>query len=132
MVRGLPFLLCLVAVACAPRELRVTMNDDNNSGQEGFAVLTDRGAGMTVYVQTTAPLFVKEQVAHIHPGNCGELDAPRVELTKLTAADGGTARSTTEVAGFGFKDLATGDWAINVHDARDSSIYVSCGQLPRP
>lgn len=132
MLRGLPFLLCLLAVACAPRELRVTMNDDNNSGQEGFAVLTDRGGGMTVYVETTPPLFVKDQVAHIHPGNCGELGAPRVDLTKLAAADGGTSSSTTEVVGFGFKDLATGEWAINVHDARDGTIYVSCGQIPTP
>lgn len=132
MLRGLP-LLCLLAVACAPRELRVTMNDDNNSGQAGFAVLTERPGGFTAYVETTPPIFVGEQLAHIHPGTCGELDAPRVDLARLKeAGDGGIASSTTEVVGFTFKDLETGDWAINVHDARDKSIYVSCGQIPRP
>ena len=31
-----------------------------------------------------------------------------------------------------FTDLATGEWIINVHDARDTGIYVSCGEIPKP
>ena len=70
-------LSCLLLVvtsasACGPRELKVTMNSDNNSGQTGFAVLTDRGGKkMTVTVETSAPDYVDApQNAHIHEGNC--------------------------------------------------------------
>jgi len=41
---ALCFTLLMLGSAAGERELRVTMNADNNSGQSGFAVLIDRGA----------------------------------------------------------------------------------------
>jgi len=67
-------LLLVVTSACGPRQLNVTMNPDNNSGQSGFAVITDRGSkGITVTVETNAPDVEGLQPAHIHMGNCGEV-----------------------------------------------------------
>lgn len=135
MRRSVCFLLLLVMPACGPRELRVTMNSDNNSGQTGFAVLLDRGAkGMTVTVETSSPDFEAPQNAHIHEGNCGEVGVIRAGLNKLEALPGkpGRVGSTTEVGTVTFAMLGTGEWIINAHDARDNGVYVSCGELPAP
>lgn len=129
-------LLVMATAACGPRELRVTMNSDNNSGQTGFAVLIDRGnKGMTVTVETSAPDFdEKPQNAHIHEGDCGEVGVIRAALTPLDKLPARPDRyaSTTEVGGVNFALLSTGQWIINVHDGRDNGIYVSCGEIPNP
>ena len=129
-------LVVISASACGPRELKVTMNSDNNSGQTGFAVLTDLGGKkMTVTVETSAPDFTDlPQNAHIHEGNCGEVGAIHAPLTPLAplADKPGRFGSTKTVETLGFTDLATGSWIINVHDARDGLIYVSCGEIPAP
>ncbi|MFZ5445042.1 MAG: hypothetical protein ACOZQL_33940 [Myxococcota bacterium] len=123
--------------ACGPRELRVTMNSDNNSGQVGFAVITDRGArGFTVLVDTTRPELDQAQQAHIHPGSCGELGAIRAHLNPLAAEGCAEGRfcSSTEVKAevMKFTDFEADSWVINVHDARDLRLYVSCGEIPQP
>lgn len=129
-------LLVMATTACGPRELRVTMNSDNNSGQTGFAILVDRGAkGITVTVETSAPDFnEKPQNAHIHEGDCGEVGVIRAALDPLIALPSKPGRfgSITEVGGVTFPMLATGQWIINVHDARDNGVYVSCGEIPQP
>ena len=142
MPRRLSLLLCLAALACGPRQLHVTLSADNNSGQSGTATLTDDGKTMTIVVETVEPLYQDaEQFAHIHPGTCGELGPPHVNLTKLAALPNkpgfwGSTTSLTQTrdggVNFGFKELSTGDWAINVHDARENSVYVTCGEIPKP
>ncbi len=127
--------LVIVGTACGPREIHVTMNSDNNSGQSGFAVITDRGAkGVTVYVETSAPEFVAKQNAHFHNGDCGEVGMKRGTLEGLVALANKTERagSTTELGSISFAILATDSLIINVHDARDEGVYVSCGEVPRP
>ena len=132
----LPCLLLVVTAACGPRELRVTMNSDNNSGQTGFAVITDRGAkAITVTVETSTPDYQAPQNAHIHKGNCGEVGEKVGYLLPLDSlADrpdryGSTTKDLTTVT---FAMLSAGEWIINVHDARDNGVYVSCGEIPRP
>jgi hypothetical protein len=142
MPRALPPLLCLLVLACGPRQLRVTLSADNNSGQSGTATLTDDGKTMTVVVETVAPLYQDaEQFAHIHPGTCGELGPAYVNLTKLgaLATKPGAWGSTTTLTqvrdggpNFGFDELSTGEWAINIHDAREFGVYVTCGEIPKP
>ncbi len=137
-------LLLVTSASCGPRELRVTMNSDNNSGQTGFAVITDRGGNRyTVTVETSSPDFTGTQFAHIHEGNCGELGKIRVHLDDLAELDGKPGRfgSTTEVPRTTdpldadppkFDSFKVGEWVINAHDARDFGVYVSCGEIPRP
>lgn len=128
-------LAAVVVGGCGPKELRVTMNPDNNSGQAGFALLLDRGAGgITVTVETSAPDFASPQQAHVHQGNCGEVGEIAAGLQPLSPLEGkpGRSGSTTEVTNLSFSSFAAGDWLINVHDARDKGVYVSCGEVPRP
>jgi len=127
--------LLLACAACGPRQLQVTMNSDNNSGQSGFATLLDRGSkGMTVTVETSAPDFADMgQVAHIHEGSCGEVGAIKAPLLSLSAlADKTRFGSTTEVSDVTFEMIKKGSWLINVHDSRDRTVYVSCGEIPAP
>jgi hypothetical protein len=127
-----------LAAGCAPREIKVTMNSDNNSGQKGFAVITDKGKSITVEVETSAPDFEGAQNVHIHKGNCGEVEevyAPLLNLQKLEDKPGRVGSTSTDVLkkdGSGlvqFDEFEKGEWLINVHDARDNLIYVSCGEF---
>lgn len=136
---ALCFVFLIAASGCGPRERKVTMNSDNNSGQSGFAVLTDVGGSMTVRVETNTPEFVERtQNMHIHTGNCGEVDpivAPLNNPESLEDKPGRVGSTTTEVVRIGggpllqFEELLEGEWLINIHDARDKDIYVSCGEL---
>jgi hypothetical protein len=126
------WLLLPLLAACGPNEVRVTMNPDNNSGQSGFAVLTQAGPKkLVVVIETSAPDFSSEQRAHIHVGTCGEIGEIRAGLTNLKelADKPGRFGSTTTVESLGLDDLSTGEWAINVHDARDNAVYTSCGEI---
>jgi hypothetical protein len=133
---ALCFVLALAA-GCAPREVRVTMNSDNNSGQKGFAVITDMGKSVTVVVETSAPDFTGPQNVHIHKGNCGEVEgvyADLLNLTELADKPGRVGSTSTEVRKrpeglLQFEELEEGEWLINVHDARDGLLYVSCGEF---
>lgn len=123
--------VCALA-ACGPRDVRVTMNPDNNSGQSGFAVLTETGPKkLRVVVETSAPDFSMEQKAHIHRGTCGEIGEIRAGLLNLKPLEGKPGRygSTTNIDGLDLDELSVGDWAINVHDARDNALYTSCGEI---
>ncbi len=128
-------LLLLVATGCGPTVMKITMNADNNSGQKGFAEITDRGAkGISVTVETNTPEYTEvPQNAHIHTGNCGEVGEIVSGLTPLEALKEKPGRygSTTELATL-LATFKTGEWLINVHDPRDKLIYVSCGEIPRP
>lgn len=134
-------LALLMTTGCGPKVMKVTMLSDNNSGQTGFAELTDRGAkGITVMVETSAPDYrtanpdEEKQKAHIHRGNCGEVGEKVGFLNDLTALPGKPDRfgSTTELTTPTFAMFGSEEWIINVHDARDSGIYTSCGEIPRP
>lgn len=119
-----------VLMGCGPRAERIVMNAENNSGQSGFAVLTELGgARVRVELDIAPSNDPREQIAHIHQGRCGEIGVIDAQLTNL-ALDATTKRftSTTEVSRT-LMTLLNGSYAINVHDARDFSLYVSCGQI---
>ena len=59
------------------------MNADNNSGQKGFAVITDMGDSVTVVVETNEPDVAGSQLIHIHKGNCGEVEGIYADLLSL-------------------------------------------------
>ena len=141
-------LLCAVAgLACAPAQVTVVMNAQNNSGQSGIATLTDLGGTTRVVVLIRRSEFGESQPIHLHTGRCGEIGprtsmSPRgttVGLPELVPAhpstmpgvpqtDGGFAATSADVD-FSLKELTTGDWVINVHDKQDFSLYVSCGNI---
>ena len=91
--------------------------------------------------------FGEKQPVHLHNGRCGEI-GPRVEMsvraktiglpsiqpadsssmTGVPRTDGGFGASAAEVD-LTMKEITNGDWVINVHDALDFSLYVSCGNI---
>lgn len=127
-------LALLLASACGPSELRVTMNSDNNSGQVGFAVIERLGdRGLRVTVETTVPSTgTAKQSAHIHKDNCGEIGDVVVGLNALESLGNMRFGSTTETEVLTFDDLKQGNYCINAHDATDPTVYVSCGEIPKP
>ncbi len=137
----------LFFAACAPQQVTVVMNAQNNSGQSGTATLTDLGGTTRVVILIRRSEFEEPQPTHLHNGRCGEI-GPRQDkspkggtiglgsvlladpksMDGVPATDGGFGASSTDVE-MSLKELTTGDWVINVHDAQDFSLYVSCGNI---
>lgn len=119
-------IVTLLALAgCGPRTLAVDMNEDNDSGQEGTAVLTEQGDGrIEVVLNLSKGNATGPQSGHIHSGRCGQLGPARFPLTD--AVDG---QSTSVVQGTTIAELLAEPHAINIHSAADTSVYVSCGDI---
>lgn len=132
---GLLFMVALLALgmslaggtyAQGQKVVRITLIDQNGSGEDGSAQLTDLGDG-TVRVELimmNAPEGAV-QPAHIHKGSCTTLDpSPAFPLTSVTGGKSTTVVTTTLAA------LTKEKYAINVHEsATNPARYVSCGNL---
>jgi Cu/Zn superoxide dismutase len=104
---------------------KVTISAVHNSGQSGSAMLVQKGNDVLVTVTMQGiPAGVSEPT-HIHAGTCGNLTpAPKYPLTN--SKDG---TSTTTLAGVKLSSLLGGKYAINVHNSKNLSIYVACGNI---
>jgi hypothetical protein len=115
------------SVAAQGKVVRITLIDENGSGEDGSAQLTDMGDGTTKVelIMLNAPEGA-EQPAHIHKGTCTTLDpSPAFPLETVKEGKSTTIVKTT------LADLTKEKYAINVHkSAAEASIYVSCGNLP--
>lgn len=131
MPRALVLTCVVVGSACGPSVVRVPMTAENNSGQSGFALLTPlSGATTRVELELSPGNDPRPQAAHVHEGRCGEIGPIKAPLMDLVAtpAKGGRFSSSTDI-NVGVAELLRGTFAINVHDARDFSLYVACGEL---
>jgi hypothetical protein len=124
-------LTVLLLLACGPRQLQVTMNPDNNSGQAGSATLTEAGTGKTRVVVSIGKSDVPDaEPAHIHFGHCGMIGDKKSALVSLLPDQKDPSLfSSDSTVNFDFSELTTGAYALNVHDSRDITLYVSCGDL---
>jgi hypothetical protein len=128
-------LVALTALALIParpssaqaKVVRITLIDENGSGEDGSAQLTDQGDGTTKVelLMLNAPEGAV-QPAHIHKGSCANLDpAPAYPLNNI---EEGKSTTVVKVA---LTELTAQKYAINVHkSATEANIYVSCGNLP--
>lgn len=110
----------------APLEtLTIQMVDQNGSGQNGTATLTEE-AGKTrvrIELQGAPP---GPQPVHIHQGTCANLGAVFKPLTNL---EGGKSDTTVDIS---LADLVAGTYSINAHKSQgEAKVYVSCGQIAR-
>jgi Cu/Zn superoxide dismutase len=104
--------------------LTIPLNEENDSGQSGFATLTARD-GNTEVVISLSEGTMESSAVHIHSGQCGPNLGDVVHpLTNIT--DG---TSTTLLEGVSLDSLVMGDFAINAHNADDPSIYTACGNI---
>jgi hypothetical protein len=118
-------------VACGAQSERIVMKAENNSGQSGFAVVTALSRTSTrIEIDIAASNDLRPQPAHVHEGRCGEIGSIRAGLAPLapTPETPGRFVSTTDVP-LGLEQLRAAPFAINVHDVRDLSLYISCGDL---
>jgi plastocyanin len=105
--------------------LTINLEEENDSGQSGFALLTPRGEDTEVWLTLTEGQMESSAV-HIHNGQCGpDLGGVVHPLTNIENGASGTLVEDVTVA-----SLLTGGFAINSHNAQDSSIYTACGNLP--
>lgn len=131
MARLILVVVVSLCAACGPMAHRVVMSAENNSGQSGFALLTPlSGARTRVELDVLPGNDPRKIAAHVHDGRCGEIGAIKAGLTDLeaNAAPNGHFTSTTEIS-LALDAMLKGTFAINLHDARDFSLYVSCGEI---
>jgi CHRD domain len=108
----------------ATNEVKIAMQAQNGSGEEGSATLTQDGADVKVVISLkNAPATA--QPAHIHDGTCADLKGVVHPLTNVVSGS-----STTVVKGVTIDSLLKGTFAINVHEsASNLGKYVSCGNI---
>jgi hypothetical protein len=106
-------------------ELSVQLNEQNNSGEYGNALLKEENGKVLVHVEVkNAPSGVS-QPAHIHMGSCIDLGAVKYPLTNLV---NGVSDTTLNVS---LSELESeGALTLNVHKSVAlPKQYVSCGNL---
>ena len=114
----------LVGTVGAQTSQSVTMRAQNNSGQDGTAMLTEMG-NQTRVVLDLRNSPAGPQPAHIHSGRCPEVGPVTDPLTNVM---NGRWESTVNAR---LSDVMTGNFAINVHlSPQQATTYVSCGDIP--
>src|SRR3989338_7507273 len=110
-----------------PTTLQVTLGEQNKSGQNGQAVITQLGTSTVKVIVTIAgkPSSVA-QPAHIHLGSCPTPGAVKYPLTNV-----GKGASQTEIPNMTLEQLLSElPLAINVHkSAAELKTYVACGDI---
>ncbi len=107
--------------------LVIKLNEQNNSGQSGQAVITQVGSStVKVIVNLTGKPSGVPQPAHIHLGSCPNPGAVKYPLTNV-----GNGASQTEIQGLTLQQLlGERPLAINVHKSTtEASVYVACGDI---
>ncbi|MCH8897168.1 MAG: hypothetical protein IIC33_02570 [Chloroflexi bacterium] len=112
----------------APSDLlTVVLNEDNGSGQTGWATLTDKG-DQTEIILLLPPGALETESAHIHSGRCGA-DTLGGVVDPLTSFVDGAGFSVTTL-NVKMSSLLNGDFAINTHKKGEGNVYTSCGNIP--
>jgi plastocyanin len=106
--------------------LSIVLNEENDSGQTGWAALVARGDQTDVILSLT-PGELETELAHIHSGQCG--DSLGDVVHPLTSFTDGAGFSVTTIE-VDLASLRNGDFAINSHQAGDPAVYTSCGNIP--
>jgi hypothetical protein len=135
-MRPIFFACAVLALGCGSAPLEVTMNAENNSGQIGLATFTDRRDGLEVSITLEQGNDTSPQAVHLHTGRCGDISAKLLvhpengkELT-LKLLEGGVSK--TILKDVRLADLTRGkfEYVVNAHYSKDTTLYVSCGNLP--
>ncbi|HTU69402.1 MAG TPA: hypothetical protein VMF11_03695 [Candidatus Baltobacteraceae bacterium] len=114
------------AAAAPVTTLTVKMVAQNDSGENGTAVLTQVSDGVRIAVKLDGTPQDVPQPTHIHIGNCGHINkAPEYPLSNTVNGSG-----LSTVKGVTLDQLLAGTYAINVHKSgTDLGTYVSCGNI---
>jgi hypothetical protein len=127
LVGALGATLLLPGIAQAQDSVTVPLAAQNNSGINGTATLTQRGADLQVVINLTGTAANSNHPFHIHSGAC---PTPGGVVHPLTNAVNGT--STTTLTGVTLASVANGAHAINGHESPENlgqSGYIVCGNI---
>jgi hypothetical protein len=115
-------LALLPASTEAQQSITINLTAQNDSGQNGTAVLTPDGAGTRVVISlSNAP---GPHPAHIHTGSC---PTPGAVVFPLTSVMDGKSETTVAAT---IADIMKEPHAINVHKSpQEIPVYTSCGNL---
>ena len=106
----------------------VRLDEQNDSGESGTAVLTEKDGKVTVSLNVTGGAPGVAQPAHIHVGSCPEVGAVAYPLTNVVGGKSETVLDVTLAQLAGEQPLG-----INVHkSAAEAKVYVACGDLNLP
>ena len=106
--------------------LQIALNEQNDSGQSGWATFTADGEQTVVTLDLSAGTLETEAV-HIHEGACGDaLGSVAHPLKSFVDGNGG---SVTRVDA-SLDALKSGGFAINSHKKGEPGVYTSCGNIP--
>jgi hypothetical protein len=129
----------VVALAgCGGSSITIAMVQQNNSGQDGFATLTEKDDKVEVLVSIKRSNIGGSQTSHVHEGRCdnvGPITAGVGMMQLEISSKDGSADFENDQVKFTttlparLEKLRDGNHVINVHDARDPSLYVSCGEI---
>ena len=132
----------LLITACGGPSVTIAMVQQNNSGQDGSATLSQTGGGLEIEVRIKRSNIYGSQTSHVHFGRCDNVgpitaglraigDAGQLELSNK--ANDPTFENDDLVFKTKLQETLTslrdGNHVINVHDARENSLYVSCGEI---
>lgn len=112
-------------VAAQGQSVTLQLGSQNNSGVTGTATLTEIGGGKLRVEIRANGAGPGPQPAHIHDGNCAQLDpAPKFALANVV-----NGMSTTEVDG-SLADLTSSPHAIHMHKSPDElPVYLACADI---
>lgn len=93
--------------------------------QTGWARVWEEADSLFVEVDVSPPSAVA-QPAHIHQGQCSKLGVIDYRLENIVGG-----HSISEFEGVKLRDVATGNFAINLHASfADFSTFTACGEIP--
>lgn len=114
-------------VLTTPMTKTFVLTEQNGSGQNGVATLSEGPAGNAVIAITVSGGDQNvSQPAHIHVGSCPNPGAVKYDLTNVTPE---TTETTLDAS---YEDIAnaTEKLAINIHkSAEEIGIYTACGNI---
>ena len=106
-------------------EIEVNLQEQNESGESGTAVITEVEGKVRVVLNLTGEPEDGVQPAHIHTNSCADLGGVQYPLESLT---NGSSETILEVS---MAELQTGlPLSINVHKSpEEAGVYVACGNI---
>ncbi|MDQ6826579.1 MAG: hypothetical protein M3Z14_05185 [Candidatus Eremiobacteraeota bacterium] len=110
--------------AIHPSIININMAPLGGSKQNGTARLSQSGNNVMVKIAIFNEPRGASQAAHIHRGKCPNINP--VPYKGLRNVVRGTSVTTLPM---NLRDLKRGQYAINVHDAKNPKRYVSCGDI---
>lgn len=105
--------------------LETVLTSQNDSGQNGKAVLSNKDGKFNVVINLSGVPEGMLEPVHIHPGSCGQLDAPRYTLNEISGS-----MSETTLEGVSLEQIISElPLSMAVHKSADDLSVVACGAI---